>query len=190
MQFPEDAAAASRTDQFMIGDEMLVAPVLEPARSVTVYLPRGIWTEVATDQVYKGRQEITVDAPPDRIPVFVRNGMIVPLEGAVLELHYFPRLAAEWFLWEPEFDGVSQFHAAPALDLLRLESESLKDREFEWVVHHWPQVRAVRGYRRVRTGARLKPGTWTLGGETLRVRVRAKGGGNEIVHVENRQTGN
>jgi alpha-glucosidase (family GH31 glycosyl hydrolase) len=84
MQFPEDAVAAARTDEFMSGDEILVAPLLEPGGKRSVYLPRGIWTELRTGAVYKGRQEIAVEAPPDWTPLFARNGMLVPLAGKPL----------------------------------------------------------------------------------------------------------
>ncbi|HWR50718.1 MAG TPA: hypothetical protein VN428_06405, partial [Bryobacteraceae bacterium] len=118
IQFPEDATAVARTDEFMSGDEMLVAPLLEPGGKRSVYLPRGIWTDLRTGAVHKGRQEITIEAPPDWTPVFVRNGMLLPLSGKPLELHYFPRLGAEFFLWEPDLDYISQFHASPTVDLL------------------------------------------------------------------------
>ncbi|HWR54118.1 MAG TPA: hypothetical protein VN428_23610, partial [Bryobacteraceae bacterium] len=119
-----------------------------------------------------------------------RNGMLLPLSGKPLELHYFPRLGAEFFLWEPDLDYISQFHASPTVDLLRLESESIKAREFDWVVHNLePSKRVYQGsrdYRRVRSPAALEPGAWHYDAarKTLRVRVLAAEHGNEIVHVE------
>ncbi len=187
MQFPEDVTAASRTDEFMIGDEVLLAPVLDGNGSLKIYLPRGIWTELRSGAVYKGRQEIAIDAPPDWTPVFVRNGMIVPFAGRPLEMHYYPRLAAEFFLWEPDIESISQFHAAPTTDFIRLESESLTDREFDWVVHNLTPCRAVteggREYTRVARRDQLRPGTWLVEGSDLRIRVRAEAGGDEIVHL-------
>lgn len=192
MQFPEDAEAAARSEAFMVGDEFLVAPLTAPGASVKVYLPRGNWTDLRTGQLHKGRQEITAPAPPGWTPIFVRNGMLLPLNvSGALEMHYFPWLGAEFFLWEPSAEYISQFHAAPTLDLLRLESESLLDRTFDWVVYHIDRPREVRegvGERRYAPAAGragMKPGEWFYDAATRRltVRVRARASGDEIVHV-------
>ena len=80
-----------------------------------------------------GRRTITVTTAA--LPVFARNGTIVPLDPpAGMALHYFPKLGAEFFLLEE--DGWTQVHAAPAADVMRLEIESKKAREYQWVVHH------------------------------------------------------
>lgn len=187
MQFPEDQAAAARTGEFMVGDEMLVAPVLDGASALKVYLPRGIWTELRTGEIYRGRQDIEIKAPPDWTPVFVRNGMIVPLAGEPLEMHYFPKLGGEFFLWEPDLDEISQFHAAPATELMRLESESARDRVFDWVIHHTPACKRVaegaRVYKRVARRGQLTPGAWMVEGDGVRIRVSARAGGDEIIHL-------
>ena len=53
-----------------------------------------------------------------------------------MELHYYPRLGAEFFLSEPEAETISQFHAAPAGPYMRLQIESQLARDYEWVLHH------------------------------------------------------
>ena len=73
-EFPQDPACADLKDQYMFGPDYLIAPVLEPgARSRSVYLPEGIWTDVDTGAQYAGGQRVTVDAPLERIPVFSRG---------------------------------------------------------------------------------------------------------------------
>jgi hypothetical protein len=193
MQFPKDAVAARHSDEFMVGDELLVVPVLGVNEMVRVYLPQGIWTDLRTNQVYPGRQEIMVHAVPEQLPIFTRNGTILPLApeapGAPLELHYFPKLGAEFFLFEEDLADVSQMHAAPAGEFLRLESESLKARTYEWIVHHTPACRKVTlgDTELVGVGvrARLAPGTWYYdpAAENLYIVVSAAAGGDEIVNV-------
>jgi alpha-glucosidase (family GH31 glycosyl hydrolase) len=159
-EWPDDPEAARNTDEFMAGDELLVAPGLDPGEEREVYLPRGFWTELATGERLKGGARIRVRLREDGPPMFVRSGSIVPLrpeaEGAPLELHYFPSLAAEFFLYEEDRDDISQVHAGPAGDVLRLEIESLAARTYEWVIH---------------------------GPQEKRIRVVAKAGGDEIVNV-------
>ena len=57
-------------DQFMMGDDLLVAPVVEKgATSRTVILPPGRW-KADDDQIYEGSASITISAPIDRLPYF------------------------------------------------------------------------------------------------------------------------
>jgi alpha-glucosidase len=62
-------------DQFLLGDRVLVAPVLEKgARRREVWLPDGRWTHWLTGQVRDGGQPVAVDAPLGLTPIFVREG--------------------------------------------------------------------------------------------------------------------
>lgn len=57
-------------DQFMLGDDILVCPVVEKgARTKTVYLPEGKW-KFCDGRVYDGGVRLTVEAPLDRLPYF------------------------------------------------------------------------------------------------------------------------
>ena len=74
-EFPEDNEAWSVEDEYTLGASLLVAPVMEPgAQERSVYLPGGtVWRDANTGTVYKGGQRVTVPAPIDVIPVFVRD---------------------------------------------------------------------------------------------------------------------
>ncbi|HXN47833.1 MAG TPA: hypothetical protein VN893_14395 [Bryobacteraceae bacterium] len=188
----EDPAARNRSGEFKVGDELLAAPVLKPGTDLTVYLPRGLWTDLDSGQTYKGRQDIRVRPPAGHIALFARNGTIVPLgpeSGDVLELHYFPDLGAEFFLFEEDDQDISQFHAAPAGDLLRFEIESRTNRVYDWVMHDAGPCRKVDGggvdYKQVADPGQLAPGRWYAdpSRKLLRIRVRSVAGGDEVVHV-------
>jgi alpha-D-xyloside xylohydrolase len=77
--FPADEGAWTVDDQFLLGPDILVAPVTEAgARSRTVYLPAGTrWTDPATGALHEGGATLDVLAPLERIPVFVREGAAV-----------------------------------------------------------------------------------------------------------------
>ena len=74
--FSGDKTAWNTEDEYMFGSDILVAPVMEQgARERTVYLPEGTrWTDAYTNTVYDGGQTVTVPAPIDIIPVFIREG--------------------------------------------------------------------------------------------------------------------
>lgn len=81
--FPEDKDCAMVDDQFMFGPDLLVAPVLhEGVCSREVYLPAGTtWREAWTDAVEEGGQWITVDAPLDRIPLYLCGDAKLPIRS-------------------------------------------------------------------------------------------------------------
>jgi len=92
MDFPNDPKVADLRDEYMFGPAFLVAPVSEQgATSREVYLPAGTdWYNFWTNERVKGGQTMTVAAPIDTIPLFVRAGSIVPL-GATVESTHQPQ---------------------------------------------------------------------------------------------------
>jgi hypothetical protein len=165
MEFSRDSDSDRQNDVFMLGDEVLLAPVTGAGDKRRLFLPRGTWTDLRTNAEYSGNQPVEVDAPPGRVPMLVRNGWIVPLAVKdKMELHYFPSLGGEFFLWEPDVNENSQFHASPAGDYVRVEIESQKRRTYEWVLHHMKSPNAVAedsgAYQRAAERSSLKPGEW------------------------------
>ncbi len=189
MQFSKDKVVSEQTDVFMLGDEVLLAPVVGPGKR-RVELPRGIWTDFRTNTEYPGNRTIEVDAPAGHVPTFVRNGWIVPLAmNDRMELHYFPSLGGEFFLWEADVSENSQFHAAPAGDYVRVEIESQKHRTYEWILHHTKAPREVADelgtYSKVDQRTGLKPGTWwhDSAKNNLHLMLDAKSGSDRIVNI-------
>ncbi|MGW3476396.1 glycoside hydrolase family 31 protein [Streptomyces althioticus] len=79
---PEERELRDCEDAFLLGDALLVAPVLEPgAVRREVRLPRGRWYDTATGRAYEGPAKVLVDAPLERIPVFARAGAVLPVRG-------------------------------------------------------------------------------------------------------------
>jgi alpha-glucosidase len=75
--FMADAAQVNADDCYLVGDALLVAPVLEAgANTRTLTLPTGEWYDYWTNTRHYGR--ITVPAPLDRLPLFVRAGAVIP----------------------------------------------------------------------------------------------------------------
>lgn len=82
--FPEDPVCLQDADDFMLGDALLVAPVVEEgARERLVYLPRlphgQCWFDVDTRQPYAAGQTHRVAAPLHHLPLFARQGARIPV---------------------------------------------------------------------------------------------------------------
>lgn len=86
MDFPSDPKVANIGDEYMFGPAFLVAPVTEQgATSREVYLPAGCdWYNYWTSERLHGGQTVTVAAPIDTLPLFVRAGSIVALGMPIL----------------------------------------------------------------------------------------------------------
>jgi alpha-D-xyloside xylohydrolase len=86
MDFVDDPKVANIGDEYMFGPALLVAPVVEQGMtSRAVYLPAGTdWYNFWTNERLHGGQTITVAAPIDTLPLFVRAGSILPM-GAPVE---------------------------------------------------------------------------------------------------------
>jgi alpha-D-xyloside xylohydrolase len=80
MDFATDKNTWKIGDQFMFGPSLLINPVYSyKALSRTVYLPAGPgWYDLYSGKYYKGGQSITADAPYEKVPVFVKEGSIIP----------------------------------------------------------------------------------------------------------------
>lgn len=73
--FPDDRQAWFEEDSYLFGHSLLVSPVTEAGiREKKVYLPKGAcWTEVYSGKVYEGGEKVTVQAPLEVIPLFVKK---------------------------------------------------------------------------------------------------------------------
>jgi alpha-glucosidase len=79
--FPGDEQTHGPSGEFMLGDALMVAPVVERgAATRRLYLPAGsAWYDYHTDQRHAGGQQLTVAAPLQQLPMFARAGSILPM---------------------------------------------------------------------------------------------------------------
>ncbi len=78
--YPEDPGAAAAWDEYMVGDQLLVAPVRDQgAVERVVHFPPGRWVDWFTGEVHEGPSDETVEAPLDALPLYLRFGAIVPM---------------------------------------------------------------------------------------------------------------
>ncbi|HEV2812517.1 MAG TPA: TIM-barrel domain-containing protein [Solirubrobacteraceae bacterium] len=75
MDYPDDPEAVAQDQQWLLGPDVLVAPVVvEGATARDVYFPRGCWEHPETGARFEGPRSASVDAPLDHLPYFFRCG--------------------------------------------------------------------------------------------------------------------
>lgn len=79
LAFPKDFNARTLDRQYLLGPDILVAPVFTAAGDVDLYLPAGSWTQLLTGERVEGGGWRTERHGFDSIPVYVRDGAVLPL---------------------------------------------------------------------------------------------------------------
>jgi alpha-glucosidase len=92
----DDLQTHYRTDEFIFGNQILVCPILEPnALGRRMYLPIGNWYNFWTDELVSGRKELWVNTDYDQIPIFIKEGAIIP------------KYPVQQYVGELEFDAIT-----------------------------------------------------------------------------------
>ncbi|MCR5687419.1 MAG: glycoside hydrolase [Lachnospiraceae bacterium] len=128
-EYPDDEQVYKTEDEYMLGPALLIAPVYVPMyylpgsvkiedvpKSRKVYLPKGNgWYDLHTGTFYEGGRWTDADAPIDRIPVFVREGSVLPLsddisftdekEGRADRIRVYEGCDGRFMLYHDEGDG-------------------------------------------------------------------------------------
>jgi alpha-glucosidase/alpha-D-xyloside xylohydrolase len=162
VHFPDDPKAVECSDQYLWGKNILVAPVVEKgATTRRLYLPHGAWYDFWTQERVEGGREISRPVDLETIPLYVREGSILPLgpvkqyTGEIvdepLSVSIYPGADASFLLYED--DGISFNH-----------------RKGEWmgIQMAWDEKRRI--FR-----LRLAPGSRMLAPRTCAITVELSG---------------
>lgn len=84
LEFGDDRSAFTAETQYMLGDSLLVAPVLSPDGVAEVYVPEGTWTSLLDGSTVTGPRWVNQVHGLDSLPVLVRPGTVLPV-GAVTD---------------------------------------------------------------------------------------------------------
>lgn len=116
MEFPDDAGLRTCADEWMLGHDLLAAPVLQPGTQRDVALPAGGWYRWEDGHRLAGAQTIAVHADLADIPLYVREGSVIPvgpvvqstrnLPGGPLEVAVYPGAEGTGVLVEDDGQSV------------------------------------------------------------------------------------
>lgn len=84
-EFPADEQTYLVNDEYMVGTDLLVAPVVKQGSVARdVYLPKGPgWVDWWSGERFEGGKTYTVKAPIDRLPIFARVGAVIPTQAVI-----------------------------------------------------------------------------------------------------------
>jgi alpha-D-xyloside xylohydrolase len=77
LEYQDDPTTHRLDTQYLIGTDILVAPVFEESGRQDVYLPEGEWVDFWSDERHTGGRTVSVDAPKETMPLFLRAGGMV-----------------------------------------------------------------------------------------------------------------
>ncbi|PHQ28107.1 glycoside hydrolase family 31 protein [Leeuwenhoekiella nanhaiensis] len=87
LDYQNDPNVYDITDQYLLGNDMMICPVVtKGAQTRTVYLPQGNWINYWTGNKHAGSQYLNVLCPLDQIPIFIKEGAIIPTQKLVQTL--------------------------------------------------------------------------------------------------------
>lgn len=79
LEYPEDRNVYNLCDQFLLGRDLLAAPIIRPGTTArSVYLPQGEWLDFHTGERLQGGRHILAEAPLEIMPLYVRAGAVIP----------------------------------------------------------------------------------------------------------------
>lgn len=115
VEFPDDLGCEVLDRQYMLGENILVAPVLSKSGEVTVYLPEGKWTHLLTGEVVDGRGWRREQHDFMSLPLYVRPNALIAF-GAVDEQPDYDYVDGALFTLYQLEDGKTASATIPALD--------------------------------------------------------------------------
>lgn len=83
MDYPSDKKFRDISDQFMVGESLMAAPLYQKGNKRKVYFPEGTWFDFNTNEKYEGGREYEITTRFDQLPLFVKEGTLLPLAEPV-----------------------------------------------------------------------------------------------------------
>ncbi|MBM3462300.1 MAG: alpha-glucosidase [Armatimonadetes bacterium] len=110
-EFPDDARSVVADDQFMLGSDFLVAPIMAPSRFWrAVYLPPGEWFSFFSGVLHEGGQVEVAQVPLDHIPVYVRANAIIPMVEPSQYVGEKSTDRIQWHVWAARGKGEGRLY--------------------------------------------------------------------------------
>ncbi|WP_299524887.1 glycoside hydrolase family 31 protein [uncultured Lutibacter sp.] len=150
LEYPSDTRTFEIDDQFLLGKELLIAPVVKEGEiNKNIYLPKGNWIDFNNpSKVYEGSSYISYKTPIDIIPMFIKEGSIIPMMPVMqfigaqknypLILDIYPKQNNNTSFIIYEDDGETNNYKKNVFSKTKIEYQDSKD--FEKLIIHEPAI--------------------------------------------------
>ena len=138
LAFPDDPNTYDKDLQFMLGKWFLVAPVYNKNNSRFVYLPKGTWIDFFDGKIYSGPDSIWIEVPLEKLPLFVRQGAIIPMmqksmripldEVDPLILEIYPSTKSDYKFYSET--GISKFYSKQSDHAIEFHIDGNESRSY------------------------------------------------------------
>ncbi|MDP4227294.1 MAG: glycoside hydrolase family 31 protein, partial [Bacteroidota bacterium] len=130
VDYPDDPEVWRLDKQYMMGDNIMCAPFIEGVSEREVYFPKGIWYDFNTNKKYEGGKKYTIQMTLDQIPMFIKEGTILPLAKPV-----------EFITPETVFEVNCKVYGKPANDMRLFEDDgftfNFEKGNYNWLDLSW-----------------------------------------------------
>jgi alpha-D-xyloside xylohydrolase len=138
LAFPDDPNVNDKDFEYMFGQWILAAPVIEPGGGRNIYLPEGPWMDYWTGETHEGPRNLRVRVPLDILPLFIRGGALIPkMQRAwrIPEDRINPLIVEVWPAGTSSYrfyedDGITEFRCRQNRNSLTIEWSGPLSRRF------------------------------------------------------------
>lgn len=178
LTYPEAPEAYQYDREYMLGDQMLVAPITTAGNtaSTRVWLPPGTWTDFFTGQTYTGPSVQTITDNLSQMPVFVKAGGIIPMQPYMdystqksvdpLNLKVYTGADGSYTLYEDNGEGLGYQQGQYAQTTISY-TQSQSTLQIGAAQGHYTGQLSQRGYSIDLINVASSPSTVTINGQTL-----------------------
>jgi alpha-D-xyloside xylohydrolase len=135
--YPGDPTTWNLDDQYMFGDDILIAPIMEEfTNSRNVYLPEGKWIDYQSKKVYEGSKWIQIEAGELPGIILVKNGSVIPHIALAQSTEFLDWSNIRLVVFNNEAENCRTFFCTPRKEVAELElyySERWKLNSFEYL---------------------------------------------------------
>ncbi|MGN6530132.1 MAG: glycoside hydrolase family 31 protein, partial [Ginsengibacter sp.] len=132
LNYPDDPGTWNLEDQFMFGEDMLVAPLMEEnTSSRNVYLPKGKWIDYQTKKVYDGLQWTDIKAGELPGIVLVKNGSVIPHIALAQSTEFMDWQNVDLVVFEAENKNTKGIFYKPSEKIIEVE---LMNKNNKWEI--------------------------------------------------------
>ena len=130
MDYPNDQNVWRTDDEYMMGESLLCAPLIDSASTRSIYFPAGDWYDFNTNKKYEGGKSYTLTFSMDQVPLFVKNNTILPLASPL-----------QYIIGETVFQVSCHIYGKPSTPIRLFEDNSYNNDfikgTYNWVTLSW-----------------------------------------------------